>query len=180
MPTPLVLTGGPAVGKSTTGRLLARRCTRAAFIDVDDIRQLVIAGHAAPWEGAEGLAQQELGVLNTCDLAERFHQHGFQVVIADVLTPRTEQLYRRHLPGCVIVRLHTSPEEVRRRAGTRTVYLTDEELEAPACPGPAAAAGRRPPRGREISRHHASDGGGPTALGAGTVSMPGDRVGRLF
>jgi shikimate kinase len=66
MPTPLVLTGGPAVGKSTTGRLLARRFTRAAFIDVDDIRQLVIAGSAAPWEGAEGLAQQELGVLRLC------------------------------------------------------------------------------------------------------------------
>jgi predicted kinase len=129
MPTPLVLTGGPAVGKSTTGRLLARRCTRAAFIDVDDIRQLVIAGGAAPWEGAEGLAQQELGVLNTCGPAERFHTHDFQVVIADVLTQHTAQLYRRHLPGCVIVRLHTSPVEVRHRAGTRTVYLTDDEFE---------------------------------------------------
>ena len=130
MPTPLVLTGGPAVGKSTTGRLLARRFTRAAFIDVDDIRQLVIAGSAAPWEGAEGLAQQELGVLNTCGLAERFRRYGFQVVIADVLTPHTEQLYRRHLSGCVIVRLHTTPEEVRQRARTRTVHLTDDEFEA--------------------------------------------------
>ncbi|MEH0845970.1 hypothetical protein V6U81_26685 [Micromonospora sp. CPCC 205711] len=43
MSTALVLTGGPAVDKSTTGRLLARRCARAALIDVDDIRQLVVA-----------------------------------------------------------------------------------------------------------------------------------------
>lgn len=130
MPMPLVLTGGPAVGKSTTGRLLARRCSRSAFIDVDDIRQLVVAGAAAPWEGSEGLAQQELGVLNTCSLAGRFQEHGFQVVIADVLSPHTGRLYRRHLTGCVIVRLHASPEEVRRRAGTRRVYLTDDEFEA--------------------------------------------------
>ena len=69
-------------------------------------------------------------MLNACGLAERFHKYDFQVVIADVLTPRTEQLYRRHLAGCLIVRLHTSPDELRRRAGTRTVYLTDDEFEA--------------------------------------------------
>jgi hypothetical protein len=52
---PLVLTGGPAVGKSTTANLFARRRPRAAVVDVDDVRQLVVSGAAAPWDGAEGL-----------------------------------------------------------------------------------------------------------------------------
>ena len=128
MRAPLVLTGGPAVGKSTTASLVGRRCARAAVIDVDDVRQLVVAGAAAHWEGAEGLAQQRLGVENACGLARRFHEHGFEVIITDVLTPETLRLYRQHLPRCLIVRLHLAPSEARRRAGTRRVYLTDAEF----------------------------------------------------
>jgi predicted kinase len=129
MHSPLVLTGGPAVGKSTVANLLARRCARAAVIDVDDVRQLVVSGAAAPWDGSEGRAQQRLGVTNACGLARAFHREGFEVVIADVLTPETLQLYRTQLPGCLTVRLHVSPQEARRRASTRKVYLTDAEFE---------------------------------------------------
>jgi dephospho-CoA kinase len=50
----LVLTGPPAAGKSTIGRLAAQDRPRAAFIDIDDVRHLVVSGHAAPWEGEEG------------------------------------------------------------------------------------------------------------------------------
>jgi predicted kinase len=65
----LVLTGGPAAGKSTTARRLAQTRPRAALIDVDDIRQLIVSGAAAPWEGDEGRRQQHLGVENACGLA---------------------------------------------------------------------------------------------------------------
>lgn len=129
MRPPLVLTGGPAVGKNTTASRVARRCARAAVVDVDDVRQLVVSGAAAPWDGPEGLAQQCLGVENACGLARRFHEHGFEVIVTDVLTPETLHLYRQHLPGCLIVRLHVAPAEARRRAGTRRVYLTDAEFE---------------------------------------------------
>src|SRR5260370_42111076 len=120
----LVLAGGPGVGKSTTASLVARRCARAAVVDVDDVRQLVVAGAAAPWDGAEGLAQQRLGVENACGLARRFHERGFEVIVTDVLTPETLQLYRQQLPRCLIVRLHVAAPEARRRAGTRRGYLT--------------------------------------------------------
>ena len=40
---PLILTGGPAVGKTTRGRALAVERDRAASIDVDDIRPLILA-----------------------------------------------------------------------------------------------------------------------------------------
>lgn len=87
MTRPLVLTGGPAVGKSTTAQRLGHEQSRAAVIDVDDSRQLVVAGAAVPWNGEEGAAQHRLGVLNACALATRF-----DVLIADVLTPLTTPL----------------------------------------------------------------------------------------
>lgn len=128
MRSPLVLTGGPAVGKSTTARLLALATARAAVVDVDDVRQLIVSGGAAPWQGPEGLAQQRLGVENACSLARSFHAAGFDVILADVLTPVTLELYRQRLSGCLIVRLHVSDQEARRRAATRTVHLTDAEF----------------------------------------------------
>ncbi len=44
MRSPLVLTGGPAVGKSTTARLLALATARAAVVEVDDVRLLIVSG----------------------------------------------------------------------------------------------------------------------------------------
>lgn len=62
---------------------------RAAFIDVDDIRHLVVAGAKRPRHEPEGTAQADLRAENVRGLARRFLARGFDVVIADVLTPRT-------------------------------------------------------------------------------------------
>lgn len=125
---PLVLTGAPAVGKSVTARALAERRTRCAFVEVDDLRQLVLSGGVAPWDGVDGLRQQRLGAANACALARNFLSEDIEVVIADVLTPGTQAIYRHHLPGCRIVRLTVSWAEALRRAGTRQVWLTDDEF----------------------------------------------------
>ena len=127
---PLVLTGGPAVGKTVTAVHIARRQPRCAVIDVDDIRQLIVAGAVAPWQGPEGGRQQRLGVTNACALAKNFLANGVNVVIADVLTPSTAQLYRRALPGCLIVHLIVAKAEAVRRASARTVRITDAEFDA--------------------------------------------------
>ncbi|GAA1235747.1 phosphotransferase-like protein [Oryzihumus leptocrescens] len=126
----LVLTGGPAAGKSATALALSDSTPRCAFIDVDDIRQLVKTGGAAPWEGEEGLRQQALGVRNACALAKSFTKHGFAAIVADVLTPETARLYRRLLPDVVLVHLTLSREEARRRASLRPMHITSEEFEA--------------------------------------------------
>lgn len=125
---PLVLTGAPAVGKSVTGRTLAGQRDLRAFIDVDDLRQLVVAGGAAPWDGDSGFALQRLGALNACALAGNFLAHGIEVVVADVLTPATASIYLEHLAECRIVHLTVSWTEALRRAGTRAVWLTDDEF----------------------------------------------------
>ena len=125
---PLVLTGGPAVGKSVTARALAEGRPRSAFIDVDDVRQLVVTGAAAPWEGEEGREQQRLGVKNACTLVHNFLAMGIEVVVADVLTPETCDLYRRELPECLIVHMTVGLPEAMRRAASRKVWLTDHEF----------------------------------------------------
>jgi dephospho-CoA kinase len=73
---PLLLTGGPAVGKTVTARVLAESTVRCAYIDVDDVRQLVKNGGAAPWDGEEGRAQHMLGVRNAAALAANFRADG--------------------------------------------------------------------------------------------------------
>lgn len=126
---PLLLTGGPAVGKTVTATLLAETTPRTACLDVDDVRQLIKNGDAAPWEGAEGQAQQLLGVTNAAALTSNFLGAGFNVILTDVLDAQSLAEYRRLIPDVLIVRLTVSLVEARRRARTRKVYLTDVEFE---------------------------------------------------
>lgn len=126
---PLVLSGGPAVGKSTCGRRLAEGCARGAFIDSDDIRQLIVAGEAALWNGSEGREQHLLGVRNVAALARNLIETGFTVTIADIVAAEALAAYRNELPDCVVVHLAVSKQEARERAATRAVYLTEDEFE---------------------------------------------------
>jgi predicted ATPase len=128
MRRPLVLTGASAAGKSTCARALADQSARAACIDVDDVRQLVRSGAAAPWEGPAGRAQLLLGATNACALGRNLLAVGFDVVIADVVTPDTAAVYRRELSDVLLVRLVITFREAQRRAATRPAHLTDEEF----------------------------------------------------
>lgn len=125
---PLVLTGGPASGKSTTARLLAEARPRSAFVDVDDVRHFIVSGHVTPWGGVEGRVQQRLGVENACSLVGRLRANEIEVVVADVLTPETSLLYRSLLPDLLVVHFILTVEEARSRAATRPLYITDEEF----------------------------------------------------
>jgi hypothetical protein len=127
MRPPLVLTGGPAAGKSTTGRLVAELRDRCAFIDVDDIRHLVVSGHLAPWEDNGGQQQQMLGVENVCALVRNFALGGIESVVADFVTASTASVYRT-LGGVVLVRLQISLSEAEVRAATRPRHITEAEF----------------------------------------------------
>lgn len=113
---PLLLTGGPAVGKTTCGRALAEEVARGTYVDVDDVRQLVVAGAEPLWAGPEGQAQHMLGASNASALARNFLAAAFDVTLADVLTPATARIYRDLLPGCLIVHLRNL---ARRRSSSR-------------------------------------------------------------
>lgn len=125
---PLILSGGPAVGKTTCGRALARGRERAAYIDADDVRQLVVSGDETLWSGPEGEAQLLLAARNVSALARNFSQAGFDVTIADFVTDASLSVYRQTLPDCFVVHLQISIAGARERAKTRRVYLTDDEF----------------------------------------------------
>ena len=108
------------------------------MIDVDDVRHLVVAGHAAPWDGDQGRLQQQIGVDNACDLARRFLSAQIDVVLADFVTTHTAALYRRNLPELQIIRLRLPLREAHRRAQLRPVHLTEQEFESSTTSTPRA------------------------------------------
>lgn len=125
---PLVLTGGPGAGKTTCGRRLAETRPRCAFIDTDDLRQLVVAGAAAPWDGPEGERQRELGARNAVALSTGFIAAGVEAVVADVLSPASVRIWREAVPGAVVVRLVLGPDAALQRLGGRHRFITEQEL----------------------------------------------------
>ncbi|CAA9313352.1 MAG: hypothetical protein AVDCRST_MAG61-1886 [uncultured Friedmanniella sp.] len=122
-----MLTGGPAVGKSTCAAALADAHPPTARIEVDDLR-LLLTGAVPPWTGTAGEEQQALGARNACALARNFLAAGVDVVVTDVLTPATAEIYRTELPGVLVVRLRLDFAEAVRRASTRPVHLTEQEF----------------------------------------------------
>jgi len=126
---PLILSGGPAVGKTTCCRPLALERTRAAYVAADDIRQLVVAGDATLWSGPEGTAQHLLAARNVSALTRNLLGSGFDVTIADVVTAGSLAVYRAELPDCFVVHLAISLEAAHKRASTRKVYLTRDEFD---------------------------------------------------
>ena len=163
MRPPLLLTGGPAAGKSATALRVAGSLRRAAVIDVDDVGHLVVAGHAAPWDGDEGQLQQRIGVENACDLARRYLRWGIEVVLSDVVNPETAALYRRLLPGVLIVALRLPLAEARRRAALRPGYLTDDQFD-----------GLHALQADDVGADHRLD------VGSLTLSEQADAVARLW
>ena len=124
----MLLTGPPAAGKTTCARLLAERRQRCAVVDVDDVRHLVVAGHAALWDGAEGAAQHRLGADNACRLARSFRAYGLDVVLTDLVTAAVRPVYAEQLPDAVLVHLRISAAAARRRSDSRPRHLTEAEF----------------------------------------------------
>lgn len=57
-----------------------------------------------------------------------FGEHGYDVVVIDVLDNETAALYRELLDDPLIVQLAVSYPEALRRAGSRPVHLTQDEF----------------------------------------------------
>ena len=128
----LLLTGPPAAGKSTVGRLVADGLVRSALIDADQVRAMVRRPHVAPWYEGEGTAQLSLGARNTCRLARGFVEAGYKVVALDFLSGETLGLYRSGLVGLAVrvVRLLPTLEEAQRRNRERGLWVMPDRVES--------------------------------------------------
>ena len=128
----LLLTGPPAAGKNTVGKLVAERLERSALVDADQVRAMVRRPHVAPWYEGEGTAQLRLGARNTCQLARSFAAEGYRVIALDYVTEETIRLYRGALDGLGlwIVRLLPALEEAQRRNRARGLWVSPDRLES--------------------------------------------------
>jgi predicted kinase len=88
-PAIIVITGIQAAGKSTIARLLAARFERGAHVEADVLQRMVISG--GEWVGdpgppsAEAGRQLRLRLKNMCLLGKSFFDHGFSVVLDDII-----------------------------------------------------------------------------------------------
>lgn len=87
---PVLIINGPAgAGKSTVSRAICARLTRAAHVEVDRLRHMVVSGFASPVPGqsdpTEARHQLDLGHANAAALARNFAESGFTAVIDTVM-----------------------------------------------------------------------------------------------
>ena len=121
----LVLFGGPAgAGKSALANAWCNTRERAVHIQLDDIRNLIVAGLADPQEHSSVQAEQfKLSVKACCELARTFINSGYDVAIDDLLLPGRafELSWARHLQALKyrVVIVQPSLEETLSRASQR-------------------------------------------------------------
>jgi predicted kinase len=81
-----VISGVPAAGKTTVGRLLACRLDQAVFVPGDTIRAMMVTGRAEPSEAGETqLRQLLLRYQGALAIASVYLGAGFDVIVEDVI-----------------------------------------------------------------------------------------------
>ena len=85
----LVLFGGPAgAGKSTLARAWCATRERAVHVELDAIRELIVAGRADPQHPTPLQGEQYVHSVDaTCALARSFLDAGYDVAVDDTLEP---------------------------------------------------------------------------------------------
>lgn len=86
----LFITGMAGSGKSTVGRLVARHFSRCLYIQVDELRNMMVRGYERPAGGIfseEVLLQFQMARATASYMARLYASQGVNVVIDDVCVP---------------------------------------------------------------------------------------------
>ncbi len=96
----VIISGPPHAGKSTTAEALCQRYDRMLHIDVAVLRAFLRMGRLRPWDdSSEARRQRELFIATATDMARRFLDAGYGVVIDDVILETDLRTYREGLAG---------------------------------------------------------------------------------
>ena len=119
----LVLFGGPAgAGKSTLARAWCATRERAVHVELDAVRELIVAGRADPQRPTALQGEQYVHSVDaTSALARSFLGAGYDVAVNDALEPAPFEAYWRpriaDLDWRIVVVLPSLAETLARSAG---------------------------------------------------------------
>ena len=86
----IFITGMAGAGKSTIGRQVARHFPKCLFIQVDELREMMVTGYARPEGGIflqAAIQQFQMARTTASYMARLYASHGVDVVIDDVCVP---------------------------------------------------------------------------------------------
>ncbi len=131
----VALFGGPAgAGKSTLARAWCAMRERAAHMELDEIRHLIVSGLGDPQKPDDLQEEQyRLSVAATCALARTFVDGGYDVAVDDVLEPRDfAQYWQPRLDGLAwkLVVVLPSLDETLSRSAQREKGVREEHTRA--------------------------------------------------
>lgn len=108
-----IIVGPPAVGKSTTSRVLAARFPKSLHIPVDNLREMVVSGLVLPSaEWSEELSRQiSLARLSAVQMALAYQSAGFAVVIDDFMDPNHASDYQPLRGNPVVQKIVLFPQQ---------------------------------------------------------------------
>lgn len=94
----VIVSGLPSASKSAAASALCDRYDRMLHIDVERLRDMLRMGRLRPWDDSDdGIRQRDLFIACACDMACRFLDAGYGVVIDDVITQAELPIYRECL-----------------------------------------------------------------------------------